>query len=121
MIRLILDLDGALPELRGQKVRQKDEFILGALPRGTSGGRASVAFICELGDGSHVFAQATLREFHAAAKAIFARYGDELVNLDARLADSDTLCAGCGHRWGVHDANRPPHQCASCTCGAFLE
>jgi hypothetical protein len=72
-------LDGALPQLKGQMIHHAQSFHLGALPGGMQSGKTSIAIIVELPDGrSHVFAEASLREFHAAAKAIFAKYADEL-------------------------------------------
>lgn len=48
------------------------------IPRGTAHGNAAVALAVQLEDGSWVIAQTTLRLFNSAARALAARYEDDL-------------------------------------------
>lgn len=46
--------------------------LLGLLPNGTSGGKASVAMVITLDDGKQVIAETTWRVFNSAARALAA-------------------------------------------------
>ena len=64
-----VDLQGARA---GQLLR------VGGIPLGTNHGNAAVALAIQLEDGSWVIAQTTLRLFYNAARALGARYEDDL-------------------------------------------
>lgn len=78
MITIILDGDGAAPELATSKVHHvTDDFKVMALSGGMESGRPSVGIVARLEDGSHVFLKTSMRCFLAAAKAFEARFGVE--------------------------------------------
>lgn len=76
-MRVVLNGDMQFPELQGRKVHSAQVGTVTALPGGMKSGRASVAFIIELEDGSVVFAETSLRMLQAATKALTGRYGEE--------------------------------------------
>lgn len=78
-LRIILNGEGGFPEMIGKKLHQPDPSSLAitALPGGTESGRASIALICQLEDGSVVFCENTMGNFIKAAVAFAARYEAE--------------------------------------------
>lgn len=76
-MRIILDGNNSLPELTGKKIRRIEDCTVSALAGGMSSGRASVAFIAELADGSYVFIENSMVNFIRAAIAFHARYEKE--------------------------------------------
>ena len=78
-LRIVLDADGAFPELEGSQVRKAHaarSIAVAALQGGLKSGGTSIAFVIPLEDGSHVFAETTLKLFLTAADAMKARFGD---------------------------------------------
>lgn len=76
-MRIILDGENSLPELAGKKLRRIEDCTVVALPVGMSSGRASMAFIAELADGSYVFIENSMVNFIRAAIAFHAQYEKE--------------------------------------------
>lgn len=76
-MEIILDGDGAAPELQGKKVHRAKIAKAMALPGGTSSGRTSVGLLIPLEDGSVVLAETSLRLFQQAAAAFTGKYGHE--------------------------------------------
>jgi len=74
--RIVLNAEGQLGELANAPLHQPDPntAIFAALPDGTEGGKPSIAVICQLADGSHVFLEQTMANFIKVAVAFAARY-----------------------------------------------
>lgn len=70
-ITLNLDID-PWTDLQEAEVPFGNVVRIGVLPNGTQQGRATVALVIELEDGTLVGAQTTLRLFHMAAAAVLA-------------------------------------------------
>lgn len=69
-LRIILDGDNAMPELRGREcVHIQSGFAITALPAGLQSGKPSVAIVIDLPDGRYVFAETTLALLLTAADA----------------------------------------------------
>lgn len=76
--KIVLNGDGQFPELVGKTVHKGEIVAFTALPEGMESGRASVALVIQQKNGEMVFAETSLRMFHAAARAFAARYGEDL-------------------------------------------
>lgn len=79
IMTILLDADGAWPELRGKKIHHisNDDVIeVAALDGGMQSGLPSVMFRIDLPNGEVVLAETSMRLFLNAAKAFMARYGD---------------------------------------------
>lgn len=87
-IRVILDGDGAHPDLAGKigtpaviHLGEGASISISALAGGMTSGRPSVMFRFDLPNGQTVLAETSMRLFLATARAFAARYGwqdDEL-------------------------------------------
>ncbi len=77
VLEIILDGEGAAPELQGKKIHRANLHKVMALPGGMRGGRTSVALIIPLEDGSVVMAETSLRLFQQASAAFTGKYGSE--------------------------------------------
>jgi len=75
-LRIVLEGRGAFPELQGKKVHRAQIESVTSLAGGMQSGKASVAVLIPLEDGSYVFAETSLSLFCAAARAFIARHGD---------------------------------------------
>lgn len=75
-IRIILDGEGAIPEMRGKTIHRADSLTVTGLAGGMQSGKPSVALVIPLEDGSFVFAETSLALFLSAADALRGRYGD---------------------------------------------
>lgn len=82
-LRIMLDGDGAFPDLAG-KIGTDDVIHLGndappigvaVLEHGTASGRPSIMLRVDLPDGRTVLAETTWALFAGAAQAVAARYG----------------------------------------------
>ncbi len=83
-LHILLDDDptnGAFQEaherLKDREVIRGEITVIGALPKGMSGGRTSIFLSVELEDGRVAFAETSLALFQVAAAAFHGRYGDE--------------------------------------------
>lgn len=76
-MKIVLDGDGKFPELQGKKIHRAEISAATGLPGGMASGKASVAFIIPLEDGSVVFAETSLSVFLGAARAFRGRYGED--------------------------------------------
>ncbi len=76
MIKLILDGDGAWPDLEHRAVKQVSSMSMSVLKHGMSSGRPSVAIRLDLPGGDVVVAETSLRALLTTVDAIVARYGD---------------------------------------------
>lgn len=74
---IILDGDGAWPDLGEKTVHKTTVDSVTALAAGMVSGNTSVAVRVNLPDGSVVIAETSLRLFLGAAAAFRARYGDQ--------------------------------------------
>lgn len=79
-MRIVLEGDGAFPEIVGREMIRVEDFAVTALEGGMSSGRPSVAFFIELPDGRVVMAETSMRLFQMAAAAFRAKYGDVLAD-----------------------------------------
>lgn len=78
-LRIILDGDGAFPELaRDDVIHLADnaDIAVTGLAHGMASGDPSAAFVFMLPDGRPVLAETSLRLLLSAADALKARYGD---------------------------------------------
>lgn len=80
---IIMDVETqGFTSMRGMGPEDRERIVhiktmeIGALERGMTSGRASVAFCFELPDGTVVVAETTLRLLQAATSALTARYGE---------------------------------------------
>lgn len=76
VLKIVLDGDGKFNHLGGRPQRPVTELSITALEGGMKSGNPSVALVVELGDGSYVLAETSLKLFLAAADAFRAKYGD---------------------------------------------
>lgn len=75
-MRIIMKGDGAFQELQGKHVRMAAIEAATVLAGGMQSGKASVAFLIPLNDGSFVIAETSLALLVAAVRAFDARYGE---------------------------------------------
>lgn len=75
---LVMDGDGAWPDLKDKKVHHVTSQIqVAPLGGGMASGKASVTFRIDLADGSVVLAETSLELFSAAARAMNAKFGTD--------------------------------------------
>lgn len=76
-LRILLEADGKLPELAHARIRGAVIGTISTLTGGLTSGKASVAVIGKLPDGSYALLETSVRLFLNAAAAIRARHGDD--------------------------------------------
>lgn len=76
-LNIVLDGDGAWPDLATIGYTPGRIVAVALLPNGTARGRASVTLRIETGDGTVILAQTTLRLLSTAMLAFVARVGEE--------------------------------------------
>lgn len=80
VIRIVPNVEESpLVELRGKKIEEVGpaDQIWTALPAGMASGKASVAVVVKLADGSYVYAQQSMALFVGVCVAFAAKYPDE--------------------------------------------
>jgi hypothetical protein len=77
-VNLVLDGDGAFPEMEDATIHHFKGFTLSALKGGMTSGKPSVAVMLKLDDGSYVMAEASLRQLLAAVDVLKEKYKDDL-------------------------------------------
>lgn len=75
-LHVIVNGDGAFPDLANKDVTEVQEATITGLSEGMQSGRPSVMFRLDLPDGRVVLYQTSLRLLLTAADALKARYGD---------------------------------------------
>jgi hypothetical protein len=76
-LSIIQNAEGNFPEA-GLPTTQVGQLTkLGALPKGMASGRASVAVLITLDDGTHVFAETSLRLLRTAVNTFDSLYPDD--------------------------------------------
>ncbi len=80
-VKIILDGDGAFEYLQDEvengKIKHGMLEAVSARPEGMQpSGLPSVSFLIKLDDGTHVFAETSLKLFQMAAAGFMGRYGD---------------------------------------------
>lgn len=73
---MLLDGDGAWPDLTEKPVHYANEFQISALPGGMESGRTSMMLRVDLENGSAVVVETSLRMLETIVSAFRARYGD---------------------------------------------
>jgi len=75
-LEVILDGDGAWPDLANKKIIRVTQGIqIAGLSRGMTSGAPSVSIRIDLPDGRTVIAETSLKLFVGAAEALKAKYG----------------------------------------------
>ena len=80
-ITVLKNAEGAWPEALDRKminVPTEGRWEIGVLPRGTQGGKSSIALMLRGEGGEYIFAQTTLLSFFEAALIIIGQNADEL-------------------------------------------
>lgn len=75
-LHIILDGDGAWPDLKDKRCKQARDISISGLPAGMSSGRPSVTIRMDMPDGQTVLGETSLRLLLTAADALKAKYGD---------------------------------------------
>jgi hypothetical protein len=75
-LKIILDGEGAWPDLKGRIVHHATTFEVAALASGMTSGSPSVGIRIDLPDGSAVMAETSLKLFLTAADALRGAHGD---------------------------------------------
>lgn len=75
-LAIIVDGQGAWPDLADRAVLQAKQVEVAGLADGTQGGNPTVAIRADMTDGQVAIVETTLRLFLSAADALRERYGD---------------------------------------------